>query len=115
MKLSLICASGFWCLLSSTAAAQETQTYSYDVHGRLTDVQRTSGSSTRTTTYALDNADNRTQRATSLAAGRAMLDSAPSNDAKLQVNAARPEADAPSPSQAELKSPASTSPISPTR
>lgn len=53
--------------LAGPALAQETQTFTYDVHGRLTTVVRTSGATTRTTTYALDNADNRSQRATTVA------------------------------------------------
>ena len=47
---------------ASAASAQETQTYAYDVHGRLTAVTRTTASTTRTTTYTLDKADNRTSR-----------------------------------------------------
>jgi YD repeat-containing protein len=59
------------CLLgsASTAQAQQTQTYSYDVHGRLITVARTTGSSSQTTTYSLDSADNRTGRTTSVAPG----------------------------------------------
>jgi len=52
--------------LASAAMAQETQTYTYDVHGRLTRVARAVGTTTRTTNYALDNADGRTQRATTV-------------------------------------------------
>lgn len=48
---------------ATSASAQQTQTYTYDVHGRLTGVTRTTGSTSRTTTYALDKADNRTSRA----------------------------------------------------
>jgi len=51
----MACASG--------AVAQETQAYTYDVHGRLTKVARTQGTTTRTTSYAIDNANNRTSRA----------------------------------------------------
>lgn len=50
----------------SAAQAQEAQTYSYDVHGRLTAVTRSTGATSRTTTYTLDNADNRTQRNTAV-------------------------------------------------
>ena len=48
--------------VAANAQAQQTQTYTYDVHGRLTAVTRTTGASTQTTTYGLDNADNRTSR-----------------------------------------------------
>jgi len=49
---------------AASASAQQTQTYAYDVHGRLTGVTRTTGSANQTTTYVLDKADNRTSRAT---------------------------------------------------
>jgi len=49
---------------ATSASAQQTQTYAYDVHGRLTGVTRTTGSTSQTTTYVLDKADNRTSRAT---------------------------------------------------
>jgi YD repeat-containing protein len=55
--------------LASAAMAQETQTYTYDVHGRLTRVARAVGTTTRTTNYTLDNADGRTQRATTVTTG----------------------------------------------
>ncbi|MNH76562.1 RHS Repeat protein [compost metagenome] len=42
------------------AAAQETQTYAYDVHGRLVSVERSAGGPT--TSYVYDGASNRTQR-----------------------------------------------------
>ena len=44
------------------ASAQEVQTYSYDVHGRLTAVTRVKAGATQTTTYGLDDVDNRTVR-----------------------------------------------------
>ena len=56
---------------AAVAHAQETQTYSYDVHGRLTSVARTMGGTTRTTVYVLDDADNRTSRATTVASSLA--------------------------------------------
>jgi len=52
---------------ATSASAQQTQTYAYDVHGRLTGVTRTTGSTSQTTTYVLDKADNRTSRATGAA------------------------------------------------
>lgn len=46
---------------SSQAIAQETTTYQYDVHGRLTGVARSGGSSNGVTaSYQYDAADNRT-------------------------------------------------------
>lgn len=50
--------------VAGSAAAQETQTYAYDVHGRLVSVARTTATSGNTTTYVLDNADNRSARTT---------------------------------------------------
>lgn len=50
--------------ITASVSAQQTQTYAYDVHGRLTGVTRTTGSAAQTTTYALDKANNRTSRAT---------------------------------------------------
>ena len=52
-------------VIATSASAQQTQTYAYDVHGRLTGVTRMTGSSSQTTTYVLDKADNRTSRAVS--------------------------------------------------
>lgn len=71
MKRTILAAGA--AVLASVAAAhaQETQTYSYDVHGRLTSVARTVGGTTRTTAYVLDDADNRTTRTTTVAAGLA--------------------------------------------
>ncbi|MGX1747963.1 MULTISPECIES: hypothetical protein [unclassified Brevundimonas] len=51
-------------VVATSASAQQTQTYAYDVHGRLTGVTRTTGSTSQATTYVLDKADNRTGRAT---------------------------------------------------
>lgn len=53
--------------VATTAFAQQTQTYSYDVHGRLTSTTRTTGASNQSTTYTLDKANNRTSRAVSTA------------------------------------------------
>lgn len=49
-------------LFATSASAQQTQIYAYDVHGRLISVTRSTGISTE---YAYDAADNRTYRATS--------------------------------------------------
>lgn len=59
-----VCA-GLIVLTAGAASAQQTQTYTYDVHGRLTDSARTTGSSSQTTSYVLDKADNRVSRSTS--------------------------------------------------
>lgn len=48
--------------VAGAAVCQQSQTFTYDVHGRLTAVTRTTGSTTQTTTYGLDAADNRTSR-----------------------------------------------------
>ena len=48
-------------LAAGSAAAQESATYSYDVHGRLIGVARSSGADTA---YAYDDADNRTAKET---------------------------------------------------
>lgn|GEM_PF-6462357 len=52
----------FVLALPTMAQAQQTETYAYDVHGRLTGVTRTTGGSSQTTTYSLDKADNRSSR-----------------------------------------------------
>lgn len=49
-------------LAATHASAQETQTYTYDIHGRLTRVDRTTGSTTVATVYGIDDANNRTSR-----------------------------------------------------
>lgn len=59
------CAGLSIVLTAGAASAQQAQTYTYDVHGRLTDSTRTTGSSSQTTSYALDKAHNRTNRSTS--------------------------------------------------
>lgn len=47
--------------IAGAAAAQETATYTYDVHGRLVSASRTTGASTA---YAYDDANNRTSKVT---------------------------------------------------
>lgn len=62
-RLRLLAAALVAGLIAVPAASQTTQTYIYDVFGRLvgtTTAKTTSGSAT---SYALDNADNRTSRA----------------------------------------------------
>lgn len=48
-------------MAASGAAAQETITYSYDVHGRLVEAARSTGAETD---YAYDAGDSRTSRVT---------------------------------------------------
>ena len=50
-------------LMAGASAAQQTQTYAYDVHGRLIATNREVGADVRSTSYGLDKADNRTSRA----------------------------------------------------
>lgn len=70
---------------ATSASAQQTQTYAYDVHGRLTDVTRSGGGSTQTTSYVLDKADNRANRTTGApAAGRSTANAAPAEGADPQ-------------------------------
>lgn len=52
-------------MIATASHAQQVQTLSYDVHGRLVGVDRTTGAVTQTTTYGLDNADNRTSKVVS--------------------------------------------------
>lgn len=55
----LVGAGASW---ASLAAAQETQVYNYDVHGRLSAVYRDMATSSQVTSYGLDSADNRSVR-----------------------------------------------------
>jgi YD repeat-containing protein len=65
---SAVGAGLFVVLAAGATSAQQTQTYTYDVHGRLTGVTRTTGPMSQTTTYVLDKADNRTSRTTGASA-----------------------------------------------
>lgn len=62
MKQLYILMATFALALPSAASAQQVQTFTYDVHGRLTATTRTTDGSSQTTSYALDKADNRTTR-----------------------------------------------------
>lgn len=65
---------------ATSASAQQTQTYAYDVHGRLAGVIRTTSSTSQTTTYVLDKVDNRTSRIVSAPnSAQAVLPSEPSH------------------------------------
>lgn len=75
---------------STSVSAQQTQIYAYDVHGRLTGVTRTTGSTSQTTTYVLDKADNRTSRATG-AATTAAASLAPKEEDASSVTVETPE------------------------
>lgn len=74
-KRVLILAAGLaWSLAASAApaAADDIQYYSYDVHGRLVLVQHSGTAEPgRTSDYAYDDADNRTERERDVAALRA--------------------------------------------
>lgn len=48
-------------VVASAANGQETATYTYDVHGRLIKVERSTGADTD---YAYDDANNRTSKVT---------------------------------------------------
>lgn len=64
MMIRLAVASGaalFLAAVAGATTAQQTQTYGYDVHGRLISVERTADSR-QTSTYVLDKASNRTGR-----------------------------------------------------
>lgn len=84
---------------ATSASAQQTQTYAYDVHGRLTGVTRTTGSSSQTTSYVLDKADNRTSRAVS--APTSGLMSSPPEATQSQAPAPAPAQAAPQGDQGE--------------
>lgn len=93
--------------------AQEAQTYIYDVHGRLVSVTRSTGGTTRTTVYGLDDADNRTSRATTVSTSLAAAEGYP-QDSAVQFHAE--EADetvAEAPSQPTVQSPDRQAPGAP--
>lgn len=70
---------------ATSAQAQETETYNYSVQGRLTNVFRATGSTSQTTTYVLDKANNRTSRVVNAPASGLM--SAPSEQAQNSYHA----------------------------
>lgn len=51
--------------LVTSPRAQQVQSYSYDVHGRLVGVHSSTGAPSQKTTYDLDNANNRNSRVVS--------------------------------------------------
>lgn len=57
--VGLALGAGLFALAGATVAADETLTYTYDVHGRLVSVQVAGGA---TTAYAYDPAGNRTSK-----------------------------------------------------
>lgn len=63
----LLCGA-FMLALAGAAGAQETVTYSYDVHGRLVAVNRSTGANTA---YAYSGGDSRTSKVTT--GGTALL------------------------------------------
>jgi YD repeat-containing protein len=66
MRQLILCGCAIAALAASTAAsASETIAYTYDARGRLKIVLRSGGvNGTKTTTYTLDKADNRTVKTT---------------------------------------------------
>ncbi|MNL61178.1 hypothetical protein D3C87_1850680 [compost metagenome] len=77
-RIAVLGAAALVAVATSASAQQtQTQTYAYDVHGRLTDVTRSGGGSTQTTSYVLDKADNRVNRTTGApVAGRSTANAA---------------------------------------
>ena len=73
--------------LVGTAAAQETTTYTYDVHGRLVGASRSTGPNT---TYTYDGGDSRTSRVT---VGGSSLMSASEPADEVEAVGAAPDAD----------------------
>jgi YD repeat-containing protein len=63
----------------AVSLAQVTQSYSYDANGRLTGVVTTNGSSTHTSAYAYDAANNRTSRSQSGSSTWAAISQLPVN------------------------------------
>lgn len=91
MRRSTLTAAGVAALLAtaSMSHAQEIQTYAYDVHGRLVSVTRTAGGVTRTTVYGLDDANNRTSRATTVSTSLSAVEASDQARA-MQISAAEP-------------------------
>lgn len=83
--LSLAAIAAAFLAAPSLGAAQEVQVYSYDVHGRLTAVARTQSGQTRTTSYGLDDANNRTSRATTVTSALASAPSEQTAEAAAQL------------------------------
>lgn len=81
-----------WAL--AYAAGQETSTYTYDVHGRLIAVERSTGAQTA---YAYDDADSRTAKATTGGAAPSALAAPPHPDdtPELEPQPPLPEGDEP--------------------
>jgi YD repeat-containing protein len=80
-------------MVAAVAVAQETTTYTYDVHGRLVGASRTTGPNT---TYAYDGGDSRTSRVTT---GASSLMAAPEPTQEAEAAEASPDAD-PEPAEA---------------
>lgn len=74
--------------LATPGLAQESVAYSYDVHGRLTQVARVNASGPdATSAYVYDPADNRTTRTITVTASRAAPDQATDANATQPVAA----------------------------
>jgi len=74
-------------MAASVAVAQQTTTYTYDVHGRLVGASRTAGP---TTTYTYDGGDSRTSKVTT---GASFLMAAPEPTQEAEAAEASPDAD----------------------
>ncbi|MNR19030.1 hypothetical protein D3C85_1357940 [compost metagenome] len=86
LSVGIVLAASIAC---GAAYGQETQSYSYDVYGRLIGVVRAA----RTRTYVLDNAGSRQQRTTTSPPSPTRSASSSLND--VDVRARSPEADPP--------------------
>jgi YD repeat-containing protein len=91
MRILLSCVLSL--VLAGTAAAQETTTYTYDVHGRLVGASRSTGPNT---TYAYDGGDSRTSRVT--VGGSSLMGAAEPAD-EVEAEEAAPDA-VPEPAEA---------------
>jgi len=101
-SIGIVLAASVAC---GAAYGQETQSYTYDVHGRLVGVVRAD----RTTTYVLDNAGNRQQRVTTSSSSPAKSAASSLND--VGVDARNPEADSPVARDAAAPRAVSTDPV----
>ena len=88
-------------MAAAVAVTQETTTYTYAVHGRLVEADRTTGP---TTTYSYDGGDSRTSRVT-VGGSSLMAVSGPAAEAESAEAAldADPESEAPPDPDAEAQ------------
>lgn len=69
-----LCAGVLGVLMAGASAAQQTQTYFYDVHGRLKAAVKAPAVGGSVSRYSLDAADNRTEQLTEAAPQRTQLE-----------------------------------------